>query len=128
MIAALLSIGLIGSLLLPQEHVHRTDSDHQSSVTVHRHFDDHHEREDHRERDEPSVDHDGESARWIASAVASPRNSRPAAPMLVLVAHPEAATEPAAESGRLSQGTSRLSVHDPPFLRITGLRAPPSRV
>ena len=125
-------LGLLGLPLLPQEHVHVTESKGgEHSEIVHRHFESHHPGHvehdaDHHDADhhDQEVDHQDEAALWIdapfvARAPASAPLFTPVVVQELPVLHPQPIP-------RWTLEFEHISVHDPPWVASTGLRAPPT--
>jgi hypothetical protein len=130
-------LGLLGLPLLPQEHVHVTESESgEQSEIVHRHFESHHPGHvehdpDHRDADHPDADHhdrefdhQDEAALWIdAPFVARAPASAPLFTPVVVQELPALQPQPLP---RWALEFEHISVHDPPWVASTGLRAPPA--
>ena len=119
--------GLLGLPLLPPEHVHVTESESgEHSEIVHRHFEPHHPAfvdhdADHHDQE---FDHQDEAALWIdapyvAAAAISVPSFCPAIVQQLPVIEPQAFP-------RWTLEFEHISVHDPPWVASTGLRAPPT--
>jgi len=112
--------GLLGMPMLPPEHVHVTESEHGHSEIIHRHFESHHHA-----APEPEFDHqDEDAALWVdtpfVNAAAIPI---PTADRTVVQELPELQPRPLP---RWTLEFDHISVHDPPWVAPTGLRAPPA--
>jgi ABC-type Zn2+ transport system substrate-binding protein/surface adhesin len=125
-------LGLLSLPLLPQEHVHVTESESgEHSEIVHRHFASHHpghvEHEaDHHDADrhDHEFDHQDEAALWIdAPFVARAPASAPLFTPVVVQELPVLQPQPLP---RWTLEFEHISVHDPPWVASIGLRAPPA--
>lgn len=121
--------GLLGLPLLPPEHVHVTESESgEHSEIVHRHFESHHpghvdDDADHHDRDQ-AFDHQDGAALWIdAPFVARAPVSVPSFASVVVQELPVLQPQP---FPRWTLEFDHISVHDPPWVASTGLRAPPT--
>ena len=119
-------LGLLGLPLLPPEHVHITESENgQHSEIVHRHFESHHPAHIEHDADhhDQEFDHQDEAALWIDASFVAP-------PAFVLSFAPVVVRElPVLQPSPLPRWTlefEHISVHDPPWVASTGLRAPPA--
>jgi hypothetical protein len=126
-VALIAALGLLCLPLLPPEHMHVSESEeHGHSEVVHRHFEPHHPIEvSHPAGRAPEFDHqDEEAALWLDAPYLGP------ASIQVPPAHDVVVGElPRLEPRRLSRWTLTFkhnSVHDPPWIASTGLRAPPT--
>ena len=117
-LAAILS--LLGMPLLPPEHVHVTESDHGHSEIIHRHFESHHHT-----APAPEFDHqDEDPTLWVDTPfVAAAAIPIPTADRVFAQELPELQPRPLP---RWTLEFDHISVHDPPWLAPTGLRAPPA--
>ena len=111
---------MLGLGLLPSEHVHviQTQDGHHSDV-IHRHFESHHPIET-----EASISHEDDDIQWLESSFTSPKPPTHAFPVHQLLnARVQAPPpEPTCEG---TIRAVRVSVHDPPWMSASGLRAPP---
>jgi len=106
--------------MLPPEHVHVTESEHGHSEIIHRHFESHHHA-----AHAPEFDHqDEDAALWVdtpfVNVAAIPI---PTADRTVVQELPELQPRPLP---RWTLEFDHISVHDPPWVSPTGLRAPPT--
>ena len=119
--------GLLGLPLLPPEHVHISESDdHRHSEFIHRHFEAHHPIEvAHATHATPEVDHqDEDAALWLdtlyLTAIKAPL---PSIDRVVVQELPLLQPRPLP---RWTLEFEHLSLHDPPWIAPSGLRAPPT--
>jgi len=126
-LALITALGLLGLPLLPPEHVHVSESDdHGHSEFIHRHFEPHHPIEvPHPVNDAAEFDHqDQEAALWVDSPFVGPVNpSLPSVDRIVIQQLPLLQPRPLP---RWTLTFDHISVHDPPWVASTGLRAPPT--
>jgi len=119
--------GLLGLPLLPPEHVHVTESESgEHSEIVHRHFESHHPAHvDHEiDRLHREFDHQDEAALWIDAPFVAPTIPFvPSFTPVVVQELPELHPQPLS---RWTLEFEHISVHDPPWVASTGLRAPPT--
>jgi ABC-type Zn2+ transport system substrate-binding protein/surface adhesin len=119
--------GLLGLPLLPPEHVHVTESESgEHSEIVHRHFESHHPGHVEHDADhhDHEFDHQDEAALWIdAPFVARAPAFVPAFAAVVVQTLPVLQPQP---FPRWTLEFDHISVHDPPWVASTGLRAPPT--
>jgi hypothetical protein len=123
--AVLAALAVVSLVLLPPEHVHTTRiHDGHHSDLVHRHFEGH--RSD--AAKQSFDDDDDQVVQWLDSRFTSPRPASHTHPPVT----PFLTTVPPL---LLPQPTSRriltaidVSVHDPPGIPSSGLRAPPHHV
>ena len=117
-LAAILS--LLGMPLLPPEHVHLTESEHGHSEIIHRHFESHHHH-----APLPEFDHqDEDAALWVDTPFVSPGAIQiPSVDRVVVQKLPLLEPRPLP---RWTLEFDHISVHDPPWVAPTGLRAPPA--
>ena len=125
-VALVAALGVLGMPLLPPEHVHISESDdHGHSEFIHRHFEPHHPVETPHHADDLEIDHqDEEAALWVDTPFVGP-TSVP----LVSVDRVVVQELPVLEPRPLVRWTltfDHISVHDPPWIASTGLRAPPT--
>lgn len=115
-------MALLGSTVLPSEHVHliQTVSGHHTEI-VHRHYEAH--RQHHAGL---TVDQGDDHIEWLTSSFTKPRSPQTSS-MLPLLS--ESAPLPALEHTYqpMARAASVLE-HGPPWLRASGLRAPPSAI
>jgi hypothetical protein len=125
-IAALLGVAsVLGLAVLPTEHRHRSlahDSHH--SDTIHRHFESHHPIGSH-DSVERAIANDDGTIEWITVSLAGPQPSAQVFPDSQFFADPLPVSPPQPIVRRTSQPL-HTSVHDPPWARSVGLRAPPA--
>lgn len=128
-IAVAAVLGLLGLPLLPQEHVHVTESESgEHSEIVHRHFESHHPGHVDHDADhhDQEFDHQDEAALWIdAPFVASAPVFIRSFARIVVQELPVPQPKP---MPRWTMEFEHISVHDPPWVAATGLRAPPVSV
>ena len=120
-------LGLLALPLLPPEHVHVTESESgEHSEIVHRHFESHHPA--HVEHDfdhhDQEFDHQDEAALWIDAPFVGPAATvvpsfNPVVVQQLPVLHPRPLP-------RWTLAFEHISLHDPPWVASTGLRAPPA--
>jgi hypothetical protein len=115
----LATFGLLAMAWLPQEHVHliRTHDGHHPDV-VHRHYESHQ-----RSETKAALDHGDEGIEWLAASFTKPKPSPVGYPILQLLNDPPVAPLEAVRVRAFR--IVRVSVHDPPWLAASGLRAPP---
>jgi hypothetical protein len=118
--AVLGTLSVLGSALLPVEHVHRsrTQGGHHSDV-VHRHLESHHP------TSKATIDHEDGGIQWLDSPFANPTWESHADPHIQVPNDPVPTPRPEPTRGRARRAI-RVSVHDPPWTSENGLRAPPS--
>jgi len=110
---------ILAAVWLPPEHVHEVQNHGEHSEVVHRHLAAHHHSES-----GAALDHQDGDARYLSSPFTIPDASKatPVRPVAVSVL---AFTPPHLERGwRLEP--LHVRVHDPPWARAVGPRAPPS--
>src|SRR5262245_2436134 len=106
--------------LLPTEHVHITSTaDGRHSDVIHRHYESHHPIGTGSE-----VGDNDDDVHWLDASFTAPRRLLPAAPRFLLAAIAFDIRVPPVAPERSSRPV-RPSVHDPPWLAASGLRAPP---
>ena len=121
LVAILGAAGVLGLGLLPSEHVHvtRTPDGHHSDV-IHRHFESHHPIET-----EASIGHGDDDVHWLESSFTSPTPPPHAYPVTQLL-NERLQAPPPQPAYEWTIRAVRVSVHDPPWMSASGLRAPPS--
>jgi hypothetical protein len=128
-LAIISMFGLVGTLVLPPEHVHVTESEeHGHSEFIHRHFEGHHPGEvGGPAHARAEIDHqDEDAALWIdAPFVVATTAALPSVERVVLQELPELQPRPLP---RWTLEFDHISVHDPPWVSPIGLRAPPTSV
>ena len=120
LVALLASLGVLGLVVLPAEHVHLSHGPgHHDSDIIHRHFEPHHD-----SRSDFSFSEDEQHIQWTDSSFASPSQALQTTcqqPLLYQVA-PDAEQRPTCERAvRIDD----LAVHEPPALTRVDLRGPP---
>ena len=106
--------------VLPAEHVHASLTGHgHAEEIVHRHFEPHH-----RATAPCTIDHSDDEVQWLATSFTVPQRAatvqRPA-----VVAEYDVPPSPPKSTSRAIGQVLFASVHDPPWLTSSGLRAPP---
>jgi len=116
-IVAILAFGV-----LPPEHVHATeDRDGHHSEIIHRHLQPHHQ-----SAPDTAVGHDDDDdAQWLITAFTASKTTAHPRPGVAAVALAVPLTLP---DRKFQGGVPALyvSVHDPPWVAASGLRAPPA--
>jgi hypothetical protein len=126
-IAALLGVaGVLGLAVLPTEHRHRAlaHASHHSD-TIHRHFESHHPIGSDAGVDRAAAANDDGTIQWITVSLAGPEPSAQVLPDSQFYADPLPVSPPQPIVRRTSQPL-HTSVHDPPWAKSVGLRAPPA--
>lgn len=115
------AIALAAGALLPPEHAHRTGiHEHHRPDVVHRHYEPHHPG-----RHGVTLDHDDdEIINWLDSSFARPSPPLQPAPPLGSIRVAVAIQAPDTDARELIHFRAR-SVHDPPWITASPLRAPP---
>src|SRR5689334_5560339 len=115
--ALFLCAAVVASGLLPSEHVHEADPDHDAPI-AHRHFDAHH-------HDAATIDHDEGHVVWLVDAWFGQQSTQVSTPATVAVAW---VFPLEASAGWSSAGSQTFKFpHGPPG-SPPGLRAPPHSV
>ena len=111
---------MLGLGLLPSEHVHviQTQDGHHSDV-IHRHFESHHPIET-----EASISHEDDDIQWLESSFTGPKPPSQAYPVNQLL-NERLQVRPSEPTCEWTIRAVRVSVHDPPWMSASGLRAPP---
>ena len=126
-LVSLTILGLLGLPMLPPEHVHISESDdHGHSEFIHRHFEAHHPIEvAHATHAMPEFDHqDEDAALWLDTLYLTAfKAPLPSIDRVVVQELPLLQPRPLP---RWTLEFEHLSLHDPPRVAPSGLRAPPT--
>ena len=124
-VAGVTVLGVLGLAFMPSEHVHSAaTTDGRHADVVHRHFEGYHSH--HPSGSDVRVGHhaDEEDARWLDLLYVAPQASsdliRVDDVVLEAVALPQLPLV-----SRWIRPATYVSVHDPPWATVLGLRAPP---